>query len=41
MKIYSLFKMPFPGMTNQCLKDQGLVSVKELWVKIDYPPMAR
>jgi len=29
------------GMTNQCLKDQGLVSVKELWVKIHYPATAR
>jgi hypothetical protein len=26
------------GMTNQWLKDQGLVSVKELWVNI-YPPL--
>ena len=24
------------GMTNQWLKDQGLVSVKELWVNIHY-----
>ena len=29
------------GMTNQWLKDQGLVSVKELWVKIHYPAQAR
>ena len=29
------------GMTNKCLKDQGLVSVKELWVKIHYPATAR
>ena len=29
------------GMTNQWLKDQGLVSVKELWVKIHYPTTAR
>jgi len=29
------------GMTNQWLKDQGLVSVKELWVNIHYPAMAR
>jgi RNA-directed DNA polymerase len=29
------------GMTNQWLKDQGLVSVKELWVKIHYPATAR
>jgi len=25
------------GMTNQWLKDQGLLSVKELWVNIHYP----
>jgi len=29
------------GMTNQWLKDQGLVSVKELWVNIHYPAKAR
>ncbi|SNB46262.1 group II intron reverse transcriptase/maturase [Geobacter sp. DSM 9736] len=29
------------GMTNQWLKDQGLVSVKELWVKAHYPVTAR
>lgn len=29
------------GMTNQWLKDQGLVSVKELWVKTHYPVTAR
>jgi len=29
------------GMTNQWLKDQGLLSVKELWVKIHYPATAR
>ena len=29
------------GMTNQWLKDQGLVSVKELWVSIHYPATAR
>ena len=29
------------GMTNKWLKDQGLVSVKELWVKIHYPAKAR
>ena len=29
------------GMTNQWLKDQGLVAVKELWVKIHYPATAR
>ena len=29
------------GLTNKCLKDQGLLSVKELWVKIHYPATAR
>ena len=29
------------GMTNQWLKGQGLVSVKELWVNIHYPATAR
>jgi RNA-directed DNA polymerase len=29
------------GMTNQWLKDQGLMSVKELWVNIHYPATAR
>jgi len=29
------------GMTNQWLKNQGLVSVKELWVKTHYPATAR
>ena len=29
------------GMTNQWLKEQGLVSVKELWVNIHYPATAR
>jgi RNA-directed DNA polymerase len=29
------------GMTNQWLKDQGLVSVKERWVTIHYPTTAR
>lgn len=29
------------GMTNKWLKDQGLVSVKELWVKLHYPATAR
>jgi len=29
------------GMTNKWLKNQGLVSVKELWVNIHYPAMAR
>ncbi|MGV1097824.1 group II intron reverse transcriptase/maturase [Thiovibrio sp. JS02] len=26
------------GMTNKWLKDQGLLSVKDLWVRIHYPP---
>ena len=29
------------GMTNQWLMDQGLLSVKDLWVKIHYPATAR
>lgn len=29
------------GMTNQWLKDQGLLFVKELWVNIHYPATAR
>jgi RNA-directed DNA polymerase len=29
------------GMTNNWLKDQGLLSVKELWVYIHYPATAR
>ena len=29
------------GMTNKWLKDQGLLSVKEQWVRIHYPAMAR
>jgi RNA-directed DNA polymerase len=29
------------GMTNKWLKDQGLLSVKELWVHIHYPAKAR
>jgi RNA-directed DNA polymerase len=29
------------GMTNDWLKEQGLVSVKELWVNIHYPATAR
>ena len=29
------------SLTNQWLKDQGLVSVKELWVNIHYPVTAR
>lgn len=29
------------GMTNKWLKDQGLLSVKELWVNIHYPATAR
>ncbi|MFA6008030.1 MAG: hypothetical protein WCW53_14470 [Syntrophales bacterium] len=29
------------GMTNDWLKDQRLLSVKELWVNIPYPATAR
>jgi RNA-directed DNA polymerase len=29
------------GMNNQWLKDQGLVSLKEMWVNIHYPATAR
>ena len=29
------------GLTNQLLKDRGLVSVKELWVNIHYPTTVR
>ena len=29
------------GMTIQWLKEQGLISVKELWVNIHYPATAR
>ncbi len=29
------------GMSNQWLKKQGLISVKELWVSIHYPATAR
>jgi len=29
------------GMTNKWLKDQGLISVKEQWVKFHYPATAR
>jgi RNA-directed DNA polymerase len=29
------------GMTNKWLKDQGLISVKEQWVKLHYPAKAR
>ncbi len=29
------------GMTNRWLKDQGLLSVKDLWVNIHYPAKAR
>jgi len=29
------------GMTKQWLKDQGLISIKEVWVSIHYPAMAR
>ncbi|MFO8240055.1 MAG: hypothetical protein R6T90_03545 [Dissulfuribacterales bacterium] len=30
-----------PGMTNKWLKDQVLLSVKDLWVRIHYPATAR
>jgi RNA-directed DNA polymerase len=29
------------GMTNQWLSEQGLISVKEQWVKIHYPATDR
>jgi RNA-directed DNA polymerase len=29
------------GMSNQWLKKQGLISIKELWVNIHYPATAR
>ncbi|MBT8763099.1 hypothetical protein KFV02_04050 [Desulfohalobiaceae bacterium Ax17] len=29
------------GMTNEWLHQQGLISVKEQWVKIHYPATAR
>jgi RNA-directed DNA polymerase len=29
------------GMTNKWLKDQGLMSIKEMWVNIHYPATAR
>ncbi len=29
------------GMSNQWLSKQGLLSIKELWVKIHYPATAR
>ena len=29
------------GMTNKWLSDQGLISVKEQWVKIHYPATDR
>ena len=29
------------GMTNKWLGEQGLISVKDLWVKIHYPATAR
>jgi len=29
------------GMTNKWLRDQGLLSVKELWVNIHFPATAR
>ena len=30
-----------PGMTNKWLSEQGLISVKDQWVKIHYPDTAR
>jgi len=29
------------GMTNKWLSEQGLISVKDQWVKIHYPATAR
>ncbi len=29
------------GMTNKWLEEQGLLSVKDLWVKLHYPATAR
>ena len=29
------------GMTNKWIKEQGLISVKDQWVKIHYPASAR
>ena len=29
------------GMTNKWLKEQGVLSIKELWVNIHYPATAR
>jgi RNA-directed DNA polymerase len=29
------------GMTNKWLKEQGLVSIKEMWVNIHYSAKAR
>jgi len=29
------------GMTNQWLEEQGLLSVRELWIAVHYPPEAR
>jgi hypothetical protein len=29
------------GMTNQWLKEQGLISIKDLWVNMHYPATAR
>jgi RNA-directed DNA polymerase len=29
------------GMTNQWLKEQGLISIKKLWVNIHYPATTR
>jgi hypothetical protein len=34
-------EVPQSGMTNKWLKEQGLMSVKEQWVKIHYPATAR
>ncbi len=29
------------GMTNKWLEEQGVISIKELWVNIHYPATAR
>ena len=29
------------GMTNQWLQEQGLISIRELWIAIHYPATAR
>ncbi len=31
----------YSGMTNQWLRDQGLLSIKDLWVNMHYPVTAR